>query len=440
MWDKVNRLLKGQIVTSVLYIVWGLCFLLVPISTVNLICKVAFGVVLILAGIYHIGIYALEKMNATLLDMMTGGMLLVIGVFLFYNPQIVVKLLPVLLGTFVLVDCVWVLKGSFRLKKAGRPEWSVLLIASLIFIGLGALLIFSPFRKLRYTVLTAGIIILANGVADVVFLVMLKRGLKAAGQDHAGDADRSEQEEKKEQLQNTSDRLEQKEEKERFQNTSDQAEQKEEKERFQDTSDQTEQQPKNADWAASGEKEGSSFRFRDLIDTVKGIRMEKTPEPEIQEEPEYALWSSRKKKSENADKVEKSQSATEAPSVNDGFGVEESPEQTESEITQESSGQTEQKEAPEIPEQAGSETISETDNSSWEYLKKAEANLSDREDENIFQTLFKKRKNDKITVNTAETTETETTGISDAAEAVNGADVETIGTKNPDADTSNTDV
>ena len=439
MWDKINRLLKGQIVASVLYIVLGLCFLLVPISTVNLICKVAFGVVLILAGIYHIGIYALEKMNATLLDMMTGGMLLVIGIFLFYNPQIVVKLLPVLLGTFVLVDCVWVLKGSFRLKKAGRPEWSVLLIASLIFIGLGALLIFSPFRKLRYTVLTAGIIILANGVADVVFLVMLKRGLKVK-QDSTGDADRSEQEEKKEQFQNTSDRAEQKEEKERFQNTSDQAEQKEEKERFQDTSDQTEHQPKNADWAVAGEKEGSSFRFRDLIDTVKGMRMEKAPEPEIQEEPEYALWSSRKKKPENADEAEKSQSVDDVSSVNDGFVVGENLEQTESEITQESSGQTEQKETPEIPEQAGSETVSETDNSSREYLKKAEANLSDREDENIFQTLFKKRKNDKTTVNTAEITETETTGISDAAEAANAADAETIGTKNPDADTSNTDV
>ena len=118
MWERINKILKGQIVTSVLYTLLGLCFILMPVNTVNIICKFVFGVVLILAGAYHILIYVLEKINATLLDLLSGGMLLVIGIFLFYNPQIVVKLLPVLLGTFVLADSIWVLKGGVRLKKS----------------------------------------------------------------------------------------------------------------------------------------------------------------------------------------------------------------------------------------------------------------------------------------------------------------------------------
>lgn len=54
-----------------------------PVDAVNAICKFVFGILLILAGIYHILIYVLEKMNATLLDLLSGGMLLVIGIFLF---------------------------------------------------------------------------------------------------------------------------------------------------------------------------------------------------------------------------------------------------------------------------------------------------------------------------------------------------------------------
>ena len=103
MWNKINRILK-DLVTS--------CGRRRSKRHLQ-VC----GLFEILAGIYHILIYVLEKMNATLLDLISGGMLLVIGIFLFYNPQIVVKLLPVLLGTFVLVDSVWVLKGSLRLKK-----------------------------------------------------------------------------------------------------------------------------------------------------------------------------------------------------------------------------------------------------------------------------------------------------------------------------------
>lgn len=178
MLERINKILKGQIVTSVLYTVLGLCFVLMPVDTVNILCKFVFGVVLILAGVYHILIYVLERMNATLLDLLSGGMILVIGIFLFFNPQIVVKLLPVLLGTFVLVDSIWVLKGSLKLKKIGRGEWKVLMIGSLVFIGLGIAMIVDPFDMVKYTMIFAGCVMLANGVTDIVFLVLMRRGIK----------------------------------------------------------------------------------------------------------------------------------------------------------------------------------------------------------------------------------------------------------------------
>ena len=71
MWNKINRILKGQLVTSLLYTILGLCFVLMPVDAVNAICKFVFGILLILAGIYHILIYVVEKMNATLLDLLS---------------------------------------------------------------------------------------------------------------------------------------------------------------------------------------------------------------------------------------------------------------------------------------------------------------------------------------------------------------------------------
>ena len=43
-----------------------------------------------------------------------------LGIFLFFTPQIVIKILPYLLGALVLVDSIWKIKGSYRLKKAQR--------------------------------------------------------------------------------------------------------------------------------------------------------------------------------------------------------------------------------------------------------------------------------------------------------------------------------
>ena len=190
MWEKINNFLKGQIVTSIIYVALGACLAFMPVNMINVICKFIFGILLILVGCYHILLYILEKLNATILDLFSGGVLLVIGVFLFTNPQIVVKLLPVLLGTFILADSIWSLKGSLKLKKNGSGFWKILLIGSLIFIGLGVSLVLNPFTMVKYTVIFAGWIFLCTGVVDRIYLILLRRGLKELKQEaEAVDAD-----------------------------------------------------------------------------------------------------------------------------------------------------------------------------------------------------------------------------------------------------------
>lgn len=137
--EKKSKILRGQIPTSVFYILFGLCLALMPVETVNVLCKVVFGLVLIGAGVYHILIFVLEKDNSTILDLFSGVIVLVIGIFLFMNPTVVVKLLTLMLGAFILVDSIWMMRGSMKLKKRGQGVWKAFLVESLIFIGVGVL-------------------------------------------------------------------------------------------------------------------------------------------------------------------------------------------------------------------------------------------------------------------------------------------------------------
>lgn len=178
MGKKINNILKGEIASSVFYILFGLCLVVFTEQTVNVICKVVFGLVMAGAGIYHIFIYAEEKENSTILDLFTGVIVLVLGGFLFFTPQIIVRILPYLLGAFVLVDSIWTLRGAWKLKKLGNEWWKVLLIGSLVFVGLGVCIIVNPFTKIINTAVFAGAVMLANGLSDFVFLILLRRGIK----------------------------------------------------------------------------------------------------------------------------------------------------------------------------------------------------------------------------------------------------------------------
>lgn len=186
MEEKKNKILRGQIPTSVFYILFGLCLALMPVETVNVLCKVVFGLVLIGAGVYHILIFVLEKDNSTILDLFSGVIVLVIGIFLFMNPTVVVKLLTLMLGAFILVDSIWMMRGSMKLKKRKNGAWKAFLIESLIFVGLGVLILVNPFSEIRMTVQGSGCIFVANGVLDIIFYLILRHGLKKDAKD-AGD-------------------------------------------------------------------------------------------------------------------------------------------------------------------------------------------------------------------------------------------------------------
>ena len=180
MREKISRILKGQVTTSMIYILLGLCLICMPVDAVNILCRFIFGVVLIAAGLYHIWIYVQEKQNSTLMDLFSGGLILVLGIFLFYNPEVVVSLLPVLLGTFILTDSIWVLKGCVKMRKRDGQglEWKILLAGSLIFIALGAVMIVNPFSAVKVMIVFAGAVLLANGIVDLVFLFLIRKGIK----------------------------------------------------------------------------------------------------------------------------------------------------------------------------------------------------------------------------------------------------------------------
>lgn len=178
MGKKIANFMKSEIVSSVFYIAFGLCLILIPELTIHVICKIVFGVVMAGAGIYHIWIYAGEKEKATILDLFTGVITLVLGGFLFFTPQIIVKILPYLLGALVLVDNIWMLKGARKLKKFGNPQWKSLLIGSVVFIVFGIIIMAYPFSKITDAVLFAGCVMAVDGLCDIVFLILLRRGMK----------------------------------------------------------------------------------------------------------------------------------------------------------------------------------------------------------------------------------------------------------------------
>lgn len=176
----IAKVFKSTITLGIIYLALGISMILFPIQAVNVVCKIIFGIVLICAGAYHIMLFVLEKKETTIFDLFSGVIVFVLGIFLFNNPQIVVKLLQYMLGAFILVDSLWTLLGTVKLAKKKRWEWKILLLGSLIFIGLGVIIVAYPFETLEKHIIFAGAVFVANGLEDILLFILLRMGIKKA--------------------------------------------------------------------------------------------------------------------------------------------------------------------------------------------------------------------------------------------------------------------
>ncbi|MBQ9065573.1 MAG: DUF308 domain-containing protein [Blautia sp.] len=174
---KIINFLKGEIAAAVFFILVGLCLVIFPVQTVDVICRIVFGILLVFAGLYNIGMYLSVRYQTTVFNMFAGVIVLVLGWFMFENPQIVVKLMPRLLGALLCVDSIWMIRTALKFKKAEISIWNMFLLAGLTGIILGIVTIINPFGKVRSTILFAGIVFLLKGAADVAFDILRKKNL-----------------------------------------------------------------------------------------------------------------------------------------------------------------------------------------------------------------------------------------------------------------------
>lgn len=175
MKEYIKNIFKGQLFTTIIYLALGIWLVMFPMPAVNIICKVIFGIVLMLVGLYHIWLYLSEAGGTSIFNLFTGAIMLVLGVFFFQNPNIVEQILPSLLAALLLVDSIWTLRTGLKLKQHDRGEWKFFVVVSLVFVTLGIVLFMNPFKTLERTILFAGWSFISDAVLDIfsIFLSII---------------------------------------------------------------------------------------------------------------------------------------------------------------------------------------------------------------------------------------------------------------------------
>ena len=174
---KMLKELKWEaILTGVLYILLGIVALVIP-ETMQKTLGYLIGIVLIIAGLISMVCYLLRdaRENYYHNEFVFGLVGIVVGAAVLYKVEVIISLIPFILGILVLFSGCSKLQDAIDLKRLSYGSWVGMLVVAAINIILGIVLICNPFKAavLLFRVLGVGLIL--SGASDCFSTIYFAR-------------------------------------------------------------------------------------------------------------------------------------------------------------------------------------------------------------------------------------------------------------------------
>lgn len=165
----MKSLKSSYTTSSIVYILIGIALLLKPELSLRLVCLL-FGAVILFKGVASIWAYMKLEIRSffSAFTLIFGVITTALGVFLLFKPEMVVSVLPILVGLFIILDGLVRFQSAFELKTAGHSNWWSFLILALLSAGLGILMIANPFASVQVLVMAIGIILILEGAINLI--------------------------------------------------------------------------------------------------------------------------------------------------------------------------------------------------------------------------------------------------------------------------------
>ena len=160
---------------AVALLICGLVLLLMPELTLVTIANVIGILVIIIGAFFLIGYFLRKELAAGNNDLIKGLVIVCIGIFICVKSELVVSVLPVVLGIGVVLSGILKLQHAFDLKRMGFDTWVRIGLTAAVNIFIGLIVILNPFSTVAWLMRLVGIGFLFSGVTDLITTIYVSK-------------------------------------------------------------------------------------------------------------------------------------------------------------------------------------------------------------------------------------------------------------------------
>ncbi len=167
------------LLTGVLYVLLGIVALVLP-ETMEKTLGYLLAVVLILAGAVSMIAYLLRDAHQNYYhnDFLHGLIGIGLGILVLSRVEVIIALIPFLLGVLVLISGCSKLQDVIDMKRMNYGNWIVMLIFAVINVIFGILLMCNPFESANLLFRLIGIGLIFSGLTDCLTTCYFARKIR----------------------------------------------------------------------------------------------------------------------------------------------------------------------------------------------------------------------------------------------------------------------
>lgn len=176
--EYIKKYEKGSIVTSILMIIVSILLIAMP-ETVLDTAIMAVAIMILVGGIIHIVSYIItdKEMKVFSSELFQGILAVISSVVMLKFKSSIMSVVPIVVGVLVIIESIMKFQLAFNLRGVDKG-WFVLLIVSVVYIGLGVLVIVKPFDTVVAVTVASGVVLLITEVCNLVESLCVLRKLK----------------------------------------------------------------------------------------------------------------------------------------------------------------------------------------------------------------------------------------------------------------------
>ncbi len=168
MTERLKSIKLNVTLSAVLTVLLGLVMIFYPEQTNLFVARFIAAIIVVVGALQLIHALFGEGNRSRTSGMVVAAIILVLGLYLFFRPALIVNIIPIIIGILLVVHGVQDFSMAFETRGYEGDRWWIGLVLGLISIVAGLFCIANAFKVVAFGVMLTGIMLVYDGVTDML--------------------------------------------------------------------------------------------------------------------------------------------------------------------------------------------------------------------------------------------------------------------------------